>query len=73
MVMLLRRQRPRYAQKVWVSQCMQCQDTSPRREIDGPAHARAVRGVEGMGSEDNKHEEEGRMRVDLSPKLAQYF
>ena len=48
-------------------------DTSSSREIDGPAHARAVRGVEVMGSEDNKHEEEGRMRVDLSPKLAQYF
>jgi len=37
-------------------------DTSSSREIDGPAHARAVRGVEVMGSEDNKHEEQGRMR-----------
>jgi hypothetical protein len=37
-------------------------DTSSSLEIDGPAHARAVRGVEVMGSEDNKHEEQGRMR-----------
>jgi hypothetical protein len=29
-------------------------DTSPSREIDGSAHARAVRGVEVKGSEDNE-------------------